>query len=86
MLHGAKCEFSIGRRPLSAFTNGCFFVASDGIWDSFRKENLSTFVMSKKKNDEFVDEKDILTYVVDSALAKFGKKHDDISFAFARKF
>ena len=86
MLHGAKCEFSIGHRPLSAFTNGCFFVASDGIWDSFRKENLSTFVMSKKKNDEFVDEKDILTYVIDSALAKFGKKHDDISFAFVRKF
>lgn len=85
MLHGATCEFSIGRRPLSAFTNGCFFVASDGVWDSFRVENLSKFVMSKK-NNEFVGEKDILTYVVESALTKFGKKHDDISFAFARKF
>lgn len=80
MLHGVKCEFSIGRRPLSSFPAGYFFVASDGVWDAFRKENLSEFVLSTKKD---VDE--ILTYVVKCAETKFGKKHDDISFAFIRK-
>lgn len=85
MLHGAKCEFSIGKRPLSSFPAGCFFVASDGVWDAFRTENLSKFVLSAKNNGEFVDEKEILAYAVSSAETKFGKKRDDISFAFIRK-
>jgi len=75
VLHGVKCEFSIGQRSLSSFSDGFFFIASDGVWDVFRKEKLASLVVSKGGN--------VFDDVVAEAKKLFGSKHDDISFAVA---